>query len=248
MSKSFFITGTDTDAGKTEITLALMRAIQSRGNIVSGYKPIACGGTKVSALLQNPKLENPELQNEDARRIMSQISSEFWDKAHINAQNRYSSVNPVLFEPPIAPHIAAAKANAEINITDLIEGFKNISTVADYTFVEGVGGWQVPLGNKKTTVDLVKALEVPVILVVGLKLGALNHALLTYQNIINSGVECVGWVATVVDPEMTYVEENIESLKQYLACPCLGVVPNIEVMSTDKLIQYLEFDQVGRLL
>jgi dethiobiotin synthetase len=205
MNQGLFITGTDTGCGKTEITLGLMRHRQQAGQMVLGMKPIATGG-----------VATPEgLQNEDARRILLQGSLAL----------RYEQVNPFVYAPAIAPHLAAAAANRPIQLGTILDEYDRLTELADLVVVEGIGGWRVPLGNRLSLPDLVRALDLPVILVVGLKLGCLNHALLTQESIRHAGLELRGWIANHIDPEMQAQEENLATLRQWLDTPCLGVVP-----------------------
>ncbi len=233
LTKAFFITGTDTGAGKTEISLALMVGLKNRGYQVAGMKPIACGGIQTEQ----------GLQNDDAMRIQQAISDEFWTHKENNVdQSRYAMVNPYMFDTPIAPHIAAKNQNIEIDISLIDSKFSQIKNNADVTIVEGVGGWQVPINNQQTMQDVVQALNIPVILTVGLKLGALNHSLLSYQAIINSGLNCVAWVATTLEADMLCVEENIAALARQLKSPCLGVVPYLSSPESNDIIECLDID------
>ncbi|OOZ36555.1 dethiobiotin synthase [Solemya velesiana gill symbiont] len=208
MGNSYFITGTDTECGKTEVTLGLMHLLQSRDWRVLGMKPIASGADKAPA----------GLRNEDAVRIRRQAS------LSVSCE----LVNPYAFEPPIAPHLAAEQAGVEIDIEKILLYYQKLSHLADSVIVEGVGGWQVPLGPESTVSDLAAELGLPVILVVGLKLGCINHALLTAESIKARGLELAGWVANVADSEMLEPEGNLESLKPRIQAPLLGFVPRME--------------------
>lgn len=220
LKNAYFITGTDTGIGKTEVSLALMhlfnqQLVEGRQLIVAGMKPIASGGVRSTR----------GLQNEDASKILDQMLSTRESQSSSDRNKLYATINPYLFEQAVAPHIAAAKESVEINIDIIKKSFDQLLINADVTIVEGVGGWQVPINHRQTLPDLVVALNLPVIMVVGIRLGALNHALLTYQSIIDSGLECCAWVANIVDPEMLTIDENIQTLKQRLKCPCLGIIP-----------------------
>jgi len=233
LNKAFFITGSDTDAGKTEISLALMEKFKRQGYQVAGMKPIACGGVQTEQ----------GLQNDDASRILNAISPEFWNRENGNArQSQYTVVNPYIFNLPIAPNIAAKKENVPIDINLIQDKFNSIRSNADITIVEGVGGWQVPISDQKTMQDVVKALNIPVILVVGLKLGALNHSLLTYQAICQAGLNCIAWVATSLDSEMLCREENVATLAQKINSPCLGVIPYLKSPKTKIIAESLDID------
>jgi dethiobiotin synthetase len=169
-----FITGTDTDCGKTAISLGLMAALQSRGLHVLGMKPVASGCA----------LEPSGLRNADALRLLEQGSS----------REHYDWINPYAFGPPIAPHLAAAEAGIEISLTRIVTAYLALEARADWVVVEGVGGWRVPLGPDLSLSDLPSALELPVILVVGLRLGCINHALLTAESIQISDARLIGWI------------------------------------------------------
>jgi len=203
--KGVFVTGTDTDCGKTEIGLALMAALRDRGLEVLGMKPVASGCERTAE----------GLRNEDARRLRAQGSREM----------PYVQINPYAFEPPIAPHIAAGRAGVDIELDVVRESVQQLSTKSDFLLVEGVGGWRVPLGPSLSVSDLPLALDLPVILVCGIKLGCINHGLLTAECIRSSGARLAGWVANQIDPDMLARDENLATLAALLGAPCLGVVP-----------------------
>jgi dethiobiotin synthetase len=200
-----FITGTDTDSGKTLITLGLMHALQEKGLRVNGMKPVAAGVSEVDGLAVN----------EDAHLIRMQ-SSRLLD---------YEVVNPFLFEAAIAPHIAAYKTEVVIEFGPIREALSEIEMHSDLVVVEGAGGWMVPLNDGLDVADIAVNMNLPVILVVGLKLGCINHARLSMQAIEACGCRVLGWVGSLLDPEMMNVDENIETLKHYLPAKCLGIVP-----------------------
>ncbi|MES9965394.1 MAG: dethiobiotin synthase [Candidatus Sedimenticola sp. 20ELBAFRAG] len=208
MSKGYFITGTDTECGKTEITLGLMQLLQLKEQRVLGMKPVASGAEQAPA----------GLRNEDAVRIRRQASLSV----------SYDLVNPYAFEPPIAPHLAAEQAGVEVDFEKIRLYYRKLSNQADRVIVEGVGGWRVPLNSGQTVTDLAVDLGLPVILVVGLKLGCINHALLTVESIRASGVTLAGWVANVADPLMLEPEGNLDSLKARIDAPLLGFVPRMD--------------------
>ena len=220
MSKGVFITGTDTGCGKTEVTLGLMRALQNRGEQVVGMKPVASGAEQTSH----------GLRNEDALSIQSQGSLTL----------PYDRVNPFAYEPPIAPHLAAESAGRPIDLSRIAEAYRYLTTMAQRVIVEGVGGWCVPLGDRDSVADLAARLELPVILVVGMRLGCINHALLTQQAIRQSGVELVGWVGNQVEPDMASFEGNLETLKRRMRAPCLGVVPWLAQPSPQAVAAFLD--------
>ncbi|MBK1723721.1 dethiobiotin synthase [Thiocystis violacea] len=214
-----FITGTDTSCGKTEITLGLMSALQSRGLAVLGMKPVATGCQSEDGGLRNP----------DALRILAQGSTEA----------PYGLINPFAFAPPIAPHIAAGEAGIQISVSTIAHAYASLREEADLILVEGVGGWRVPLGPELTLADIPKALDLPVILVIGLKLGCLNHALLTVESIRSQGVRLAGWVANQVEPEMLVKDANLATLAALIEAPCIGVVPWLDAPDPVRIGEHL---------
>ena len=204
----FFIAGTDTDIGKTVVSVALMQALQQRDLIVNAMKPIAAGCVN----------ENGQLVNQDAQRLQAQCSSNL----------AMSAINTYAFEPAIAPHIAARDAQVTFDLDHIVSAFDELRRQSDLVIVEGIGGWCVPLDEKQTTVTLAQALNLPVILVVGMRLGCLNHALLTYDAITRANMDCVAWVANQVDPIMERAFDNLQALQQRLQCPCLAAIPYTE--------------------
>lgn len=211
MSNGYFVTGTDTECGKTEVTLGLMALLQSAGYSVLGMKPVASGAVRGS----------DGLYNEDALRLQAQ-SSRAVD---------YTVLNPYAFEPPIAPHLAARQARRTIDLAHIRDCFGKLADGADLVLVEGVGGWRVPLSGEQAVSDLALVLGLPVILVVGLRLGCINHAILTAESIVASGARLCGWVANRIDPQMLQTEENIATLRHLLPVPLLGAVPYLDTLS-----------------
>ncbi len=207
MEQGYFITGTDTDSGKTVATLGLMQLLQSQGLQVAGMKPVAAGADETGE----------GLRNSDALQIQAQSSRML----------PYEWVNPYLFEPPIAPHLAAEQSRVEIDIRHIENRFRQLAAESDCVVVEGAGGWLVPLGADSSMADLALRLEIPVILVVGLKLGCINHALLTALAIRNAGAVLAGWIGSRVDPHMREPEGNIATLSERLDTPCLGIIPHL---------------------
>lgn len=216
----YFITGTDTGVGKTAVAAALMRALKRRGLSVAGMKPIASG---CSVTPQG-------LRNDDALRLQAQGSAEL----------AYDTVNPYAFEPPIAPHVAAAEAGVEIRTARILETFAQLQAQVECVVVEGIGGWQVPINARQTTADLARELGLPVVLVVGLRLGCLNHALLTRDAIRAAGVGCAGWVATQVEPGMARTEATVQALRERLAAPLLGLVPHLDPWDPEAFDAHIE--------
>ena len=209
MAKNFFITGTDTDAGKTFVTQALLLNAQQQGLKTLGLKPVAAGG-----LVDIPGSD--QQGNDDAVKLMAAATQKL----------PYAQINPVLFEQPIAPHIAAEQEGRNISVQAL-SGFVRgaLMTPADIRLIEGAGGWMVPLNGRQPLSALAKELNTPVILVVGMKLGCLNHALLTARAIRMDGLEIAAWVGTQVDEDMDCIEENLACLRAMLGAPCLGFIP-----------------------
>ena len=200
---SYFVTGTDTGVGKTLISCALLHAFAAQGKRVAGFKPVAAGGDK-------------DRHNDDAKAL----------RAASSMQLSYGQVNPYCFHHAIAPHIAARHSGVRIELSRILTSYRELAGQADEVIVEGVGGFLVPLNDKQTSADLAKQLDLPVIVVVGMRLGCLNHALLTASAIKACGLKLAGWVANVLDADMPALQENIAALEQRLAAPLLGVVPH----------------------
>lgn len=202
--QSYFITGTDTDVGKTYIASSLVRYFVQLGVSVLGMKPVAAG----CELLQGVLL------NEDVKQL--QLAS--------NIKAPLALINPYAFQPAIAPHIAAKQAGVTISLEVINSAFQQLKQMAEVVIVEGAGGLCVPLNDSETTADLVVLLNLPVILVVGMRLGCINHALLTVEAIQTRGLTLAGWVANQVCAEMTAYQENFDTLKQMINAPCLAQV------------------------
>ncbi|MDO9414518.1 dethiobiotin synthase, partial [Pararhizobium sp.] len=203
MEKGYFIIGTDTNVGKTWATIALMRYFKNQGKSVAGMKPVASG-----CLMQDG-----QLKNEDALLIQENAS----------LQIDYDLINPYACELPISPHIAGI--NNPVKLDQLLAKFERLKSLADIVVVEGAGGWYSPLNEREANSDLAIALALPVILVVAIRLGCINHARLTYQAIAQSGVNCAGWIAVCTDPELLNRDENILTIITAVAVPLLGVLP-----------------------
>jgi len=208
MKKGFFIAGTDTGIGKTFVSCALLQALADKGERIGAMKPIAAGCEKT-----------PDgWQNDDALQLMQ----------HTNIELSYQLVNPVALPPPIAPHIAIEEAGESVTIAQLTKHFEQIKDRADYFIVEGAGGWLVPLNESESMADIPKAFGLDVILVVGIRLGCINHALLTVDAIQQSGNQLAGWVANIIDPKMLMTNENILTLKDRIRAPLLGTLPYMD--------------------
>ena len=217
--KGYFITGTDTGVGKTWATLALMACLQRQGHRVLGMKPVASGCE-----------ETPQgLRNEDALLIQQQGS----------VAVPYRQINPYAFAPAIAPHLAAAQAGVAIELGVLERGFADLAKRADQVVVEGAGGWLVPLHRQQSLADLAQWLGLPVVLVVGLRLGCINHALLSAMAIRAAGCQLAGWIANTLDPAMPCLEGNIDSIATRIEAPLLGVLPYQAERAIDGLAERL---------
>jgi dethiobiotin synthetase len=205
MSGGWFVTGTDTGVGKTLVSRLLLEALQRAGHSAAGMKPVASGCHVTAA----------GLRSDDALELM-QASGAAAD---------YADVNPYALVSACAPHIAAQEMGVAIRLEKILESFRRLQRKSPWVVVEGVGGWRVPLGERLTMAEVARALDLPVILVVGLRLGCLNHALLTAEAIRRADIPLAGWVANRIDPAMTHVPENIDTLAQEIAAPLLAQIP-----------------------
>jgi dethiobiotin synthetase len=217
MERGYFITGTDTNAGKTWATIALMRYFKQQGKTVVGMKPVAAGCSN----------QNGKLKNEDALLIQENASFKI----------DYDLINPYAYELPVSPHIAGT--TNPVKLTNIAEHFTVLKELAEIVVVEGAGGWYAPLNDHEDISDLAKALALPIILVVAIKLGCINHAKLTYLAIQHSGVPCAGWIAVCVDPDMLKLDENIDTITTALDVPLLGMLPWLESADFDLLASKL---------
>ncbi len=200
----FFVTGTDTDVGKTYIASALVRHFVQQGYETIGMKPVAAGCESV----------NGELRHADVDALV----------AASNVQTALSNVNPYAFVPAIAPHIAAEQFGVNISLEKIQQAFDGLKSQAEVLVVEGAGGFCVPINQQQTMADLAVNFNLPVILVVGIRLGCINHALMTAASIKAAGLHLVGWVANRIDPSMPALEENIATLKAMIMAPCIADV------------------------
>ncbi|HLY52913.1 MAG TPA: dethiobiotin synthase [Steroidobacteraceae bacterium] len=204
-ARGLFVTGTDTGVGKTVIACALVRAFAARGERVGVMKPVASGAARTPH----------GLRNDDA---LSLISASGMPLA-------YETVNPFCFEPAISPHIAADDVGISIDLYKIKAVFRSLAAGCDRVVVEGAGGWLAPVNRSESMADLARALELPVVMVVGLRLGCLNHAQLTRQAVCATGVPFAGWIANRLEPRMEREAENLATLEQRLAQPPLALVP-----------------------
>lgn len=200
-----FVAGTDTEVGKTFVTVALVRALVAQGTRVAVMKPVAAGATD----------SETGLRNDDALALISAS----------NVIAPYDEVNPYCFALPASPHLAARDDGATIDPDLITRRAMSLATRADAVVVEGAGGWLSPIGERKTMADIAVALKLPVLLVVGMRLGCLNHALLTVESIRARGLELAGWVANTVDPRMIRIDDNVAELAERLAMPPLALIP-----------------------
>ncbi len=201
---ALFVTGTDTGVGKTRVATGLCRAYAARGLRVAAMKPIASGSAAGPA----------GLRNEDALALLQAMT----------VRATYAEVNPYAFEPAIAPHIAAAQARTTIDYAVLDRAFERLALQSDVVVVEGAGGWLAPIDDKRTFADLAMRWRTGVVLVVGLRLGCLNHALLTAEAIERRGLALRGWVGNAIDSRFPQARENVASLRARIAAPCLGLL------------------------
>ncbi len=206
-SRAWFLTGTDTEIGKTFTTCALLHAARRQGLTALGMKPVAAGAEWL----------NGEWVNEDAARL----------RAAGSFDPGLAAINPYCLQQPVAPHIAAAVEGVDLDPARIVAGFEALRARAEVVIVEGVGGFRVPLGPDWDSADLARALGLPVILVVGMRLGCINHALLTAEAIAARGLTLAGWIANRVDPAMLRFEENREALEARLEAPLLGTLPHV---------------------
>jgi dethiobiotin synthetase len=223
--KGFFVTGTDTGVGKTWMAAALVHAIAARGLRVSGMKPLACGARST-----------PDgWRHDDAEMLMRQASVAL----------PYEAVNPYLLRAPMAPHIAARLEGVRLSAAALHEACTTLEENLDYLVIEGVGGWEVPLNDSETTAHFARLLGLPVVLVVGIRLGCLNHALLTGEAIVRQNLALAGWIANIIDPAMLKIAENISALEARLPAPRLGTVQHLPQFDAGRIAAMLDVEKLG---
>lgn len=223
MKNTYFVTGTDTGVGKTLVTAALLHLADKQGLKAFGLKPVAAG---CESTPQGPR-------NEDALLL----------QAHSNVQMPYEQINPISLGAAKAPHIAAVEEGRRLSLDRLVGLCRgSLMQPADLRLIEGAGGWRVPLNDRENLSGLTIQLQTPVILVIGLRLGCLNHALLTAEAIQRDGLALAGWIVSEVDPDMDSKAENIATLKTQLPAPCLGVIPALAPVSVEKAAEYLKMD------
>lgn len=208
MSHAYFITGTDTEIGKTTIAAGLLHSARLAGLSTAAAKPVASGCERSAE----------GLRNSDALALLGESSLPL----------TYEQVNPFAFEPAIAPHLAARETGVKLSVAALAGPVRSVLELgADFSVVEGAGGWRVPLAGEESLSDLAIALGLPVILVVGVRLGCINHAVLSAEAIQRDGLQLAGWVANIVNPQTSRLEENLATLAERLPAPCIGRVPHL---------------------
>ncbi|MEO9331950.1 dethiobiotin synthase [Ectopseudomonas guguanensis] len=226
MTHAYFVTGTDTEIGKTTIAAGLLHAARLRGLSTAAAKPVASGCVA----------STDGLRNDDALALLAQCSLPL----------RYEEVNPLAFEPAIAPHLAAREAGVQLDVASLLGPVRAIlAKGADFALVEGAGGWRVPLAGTENLSDFAVALGLPVILVVGVRLGCINHAVLSAEAIARDGLQLAGWVANVVDPQTSRLEENLATLAERLPAPCLGQVPRLASAQAAAVAGHLSLERLA---
>jgi dethiobiotin synthetase len=221
LAKAFFVTGTDTDVGKTVVSCGLLAALNARGLSTAAIKPVAAGCEQTA----------DGLRNDDALRLQQAMSLPL----------HYDEINPVALAPAIAPHIAAEQASRRVNLAQLIGVSRGVlMRRADVTLIEGAGGWRVPLNAREFLSGLAVQLTLPVIMVVGMRLGCISHALLTAEAIARDGLTLAGWVANRCVAQMSCYEENVVAIRDRLRAPLLGEVPYLPDAGAEQVAAYLD--------
>lgn len=224
-ARKIFITGTDTDVGKTVFSLALLEALKKGGFTTAVLKPVAAGAEDVDGIFKNTDAE--------------QLSK------HASIKYPYSSVNPFLYKMAVAPHIAAEHEDSSIDVTHCVKQCEPVlNSKADWVIIEGAGGWLVPLNNCETMADLAVGLQAEVILVVGVRLGCINHTLLTVAAIEQAGCRLVGWVANHIEPSMPEASNNIKSIEERLKAPLLASIPYLTDINVAEASRYIDIDRL----
>jgi len=224
VSNCWFLTGTDTEVGKTVASSALLQAATRAGFTTAGYKPVASGS----------EMTSEGIRNGDALALQRNSSLSL----------RYEEVNPLVFLEPTSPHIVSADTGQQIAFAQLSAGLAALRAKAEWVLVEGAGGWYTPLSEQHTFADWVKQERLPVILVVGIKLGCINHALLTAEAVLNAGLPLAGWIANAIQPPGRRHQEYLATLRQRLPAPFLGEIPWLEEVENDRLGDWLRLPEV----
>lgn len=225
-AKAFFVTGTDTEIGKTLVSSAMVHLMAQRGWVSVGMKPVAAGAELIDGIWRNDDVE--------ALTAASSVA------ALGELDGLGGLINPYLFRLAAAPHIAAREEGREIDLAHIIDCYHQLAASVEAMVVEGVGGFCVPLNAQHDTADLAQQLQLPVILVVGMRLGCISHALLTAQAIAARGLKLVGWVANSAQPEMAFFQDNLTALRGRLNAPLLGCIPHLAHADAKQAAQYLD--------
>ncbi|MDC9582959.1 dethiobiotin synthase [Xenorhabdus sp. PR6a] len=223
MTNKYFLTGTDTEVGKTVVSCALLQAAKQKGYLTAGYKPVASGS----------RVTTEGIRNGDALAL----------QRNSTVPLTYQEVNPLAFVEPTSPHIISAKLNQPIDFSVLSKGLDRLAKKSDWVLVEGAGGWYTPLSENTTFADWVIQANLPVILTVGVKLGCINHAVLTAKAILDSGLKLAGWVANEIEPAGKHQAEYLATLARMIPAPLLGVIPHLgESRDKNNLGKYITLD------
>ena len=220
LPNQFYVTGTDTGVGKSVASAALLHALRARGRRAIGMKPVASGCEWIDG----------GWRNEDARLL----------QAASDPRPDYDDVNPFALRAPVAPELALRDDGVELALTPILAAHARLASQGDAMVVEGVGGWAAPLSAELDQLDLIRALRLPVVLVVGLRLGCINHARLSVRAIQDDGVELLGWIGNVIDPAMARIDDNFGILRQRLPIPCWGRLPYAARPDPEALSRHLQ--------
>ncbi|WP_395496516.1 dethiobiotin synthase [Arsenophonus endosymbiont of Lipoptena cervi] len=224
MNKCFFITGTDTNVGKTIVSCAILQAANAYGYKTAGYKPVASGSEQL----------NIELRNLDAQLL----------KKNSSVKLNYNDVNPIVFTQATSPHIASELTGKMINWSLMCDGLHKLKKLADLIIIEGIGGWYTILYSSYTMADWVIKHQLPIILTIGIKLGCINHAILTTKAIIRSGLTLAGWIANEVILPNQYQQNYLKTLYQQIPAPCLGIIPHLPHWKTNFIGDFIKLDKI----
>lgn len=226
--RGVFIAGTDTGVGKTLIACALLRGLAGEGLRTAGMKPVAAGAV----------LRRGVWHNDDVEQL----------RAAASVDAARPVINPYCFAPPVAPHIAAREARVAVSMSLILRNYDRLRAQADIVVVEGVGGLLVPLGPRLSAAAIPTRLNLPVLLVVGLRLGCLNHALLTVEALQQRGLRLAGWIANPIDSAMARRAENLEALRRRVPAPLLGIVKNSRKADADRVAQQLDIKRINAVI
>ncbi len=227
-AKGLFVAGTDTGVGKTLVATLLLQAFNAQGWRTAAMKPVAAGARRRGSVWIN----------DDVGQL----------RAAASVRSPRAVVNPYCFAPPVAPHIAASEAAVSISLPRIREAYRKLARSADIVVVEGAGGLLVPLDKRSDAADIPRVLALPVVLVVGLRLGCINHALLTVAALQARGLTLAGWIGNAVAPRMLRRRENIEALRQRITAPLLGIIPHVVAADREVLLRCLDLDPMIHLV